>query len=201
MLIRVFSFLFILLLVPDLVAQDAGDGRFLKFPGSHSTRSSGGRFILEGTNSIRNLDLGCWAEEVAAKVERAIADELPYGESLIIRIIAVDDASMKGVGRVVAEESVEGGVLTQRLKFYNYEKVEIAEANEALCRLLLDGLVASLHSKQNKEDIAHVPVTLQTNSVPEWLWQGLSRYIYQDLGKRCRCSPDGLEKGAAQTFP
>lgn len=182
MLLRVFSFLFILLwYVPDLVAQETGNGMFLKFPTPHVVRSAGGRFILEGTNSIQNLELGVWAEEVVSKVERAMAVKLPYGESRAIRIIVTDDASQEGAGHVTAEEIVDGQWLVLRLNIYNYDKIDGVDADAALCRLLLDGLVAWLQLKQNAEDISPVAASLRTNSVPAWIWHGVSRYIYQDL--------------------
>ncbi|OGV58849.1 MAG: hypothetical protein A2283_00695 [Lentisphaerae bacterium RIFOXYA12_FULL_48_11] len=186
MLLRVFYFLFFLLLMnlPDLIAQDTGDGKFLKFSGSHTSRSADGRFLLEGSNAVQNLELGVWAEEVAAKVERAIAVRLPYGESWVIRIVTTDDRSLGDSGKIITEEVVEGQFLVLRLKIYNYNKTDVLEANEALCKLLLDGLVIWLQSKQNAADSSQAPVGFHTNSVPEWIWQGLSRYIYQDLRAR-----------------
>ncbi|MDD4871742.1 MAG: hypothetical protein PHR77_14390 [Kiritimatiellae bacterium] len=137
--------------------------------------------MVVGSNTVQNLDLLSWAEEVVYKVERIIGMKLPYGDSRVIRIVVNDERSNSS-GRVIAEERMENSELFQRLSVYNYDKVNGADANEALCKLLLNGYVTYCHAKKTElENTASRPVIANTNSVPQWLYRGISQYIYQDL--------------------
>jgi hypothetical protein len=148
------------------------------------TSSPGGRFMVVGSNAVQNMELVNWAEEVADKVERTIGIKLPYGESRVIKIV-VNSGDSGSSGRVVPEEKIESGELLQRLFISNYEKVEGSEANEMLCKLLLNGYVACYRPKKVEVmKLTPSQMVVKTNAVPLWFYRGVSQYIYQDTRAR-----------------
>jgi len=175
-----FSFV---LVCSGILAQEAGNGPFVMPAISDPIFTHEGHFLTEGTNSLENLELRQWAEDVAVRVARTVGAELPHGEARVIRITINNDDPVSS-GRVMAEEGMEKGVFVRRLKIYNYEKIGRSEANEALCKSLLGGYVAYRHPKPvDSVDEVSSAAYMGTNSLslPGWFYRGMSRYIYQDM--------------------
>lgn len=139
-----------------------------------------GHFTVSGTNSVQNMDLMRWAEDIAGQVERVVGKKLPCNETRPIHLTVCSEAP-EDKGRISLDESGEGRHFVQSLRICNYDRIDNAEASAALCRLLLDGYVVNVPAgNAETNDVGVATGSDKHRSVPRWMYRGFARYIYHD---------------------
>jgi len=142
--------------------------------------SSDGAFIVIGSNTVQDLDLISWSQELSKVVEKAVGIKTPYGVGHSVKIM-VENGDPAAPGRVLIEEQDGGGNIALSLRIFNYDRVDVAVAGETMCKLLLKGYVLSCRDKGKEADSdASLVGRKKSADVPQWFYCGMARYINQD---------------------
>lgn len=164
--LRIFYFCLAALLAWD-VAADGPVGAQLDPLEWRVLRGKDGRFVVVGPDNLQNLDLLRWAEDVTDRVERILGIPLPFDDREIRLVVR----PAEGCPRIEFGRDAGGPLRVQRLLVFGYAEIRQADAEEALCRTLLDGWLPAEGAHE------YEPGT----SVPAWLATGLARNLYPDV--------------------
>lgn len=158
----------------------------------HRLRSHSGRFRITGTNSAENLELLKWAEEISRRIERTTGLKMTFGPEREFHILVDQRAATNSV-RVDIIQDAAPRRFYQSLLIGDYIAADPAAANEALCRLFLNGYVfacpvtnliasASVNSPEAASVTNPPPPALPAwkDPVPAWLSEGLAQHVFQE---------------------
>ena len=138
-----------------------------------SLRNSTKRFAVVGTNKPVNLELIGWANDVAVKIERRIGIDLSRNQSRAIHIVVRGDNRSR-LGRVMTTEQIVKAKPVHSLLIVHFDRVDIENLQEALCRVLLERYIRSEDKGQQATSI----------SVPSWLPLGMAQNLYPSQRRR-----------------
>ena len=185
----------------SLCAQESGQSLSQKILSREVITSPSRSFMVVGSNSVQNMDLAAWAEGFVGKISQVTGLKLPYGSSFMFRI-TVTDEHPEQPGKILTKEGMEEGEFVQRLNIVNYEKADMGEANEALCRMLLNGCVINCAGKSANNAEASSASRVQSCPAPQWLYRGMVQHIVPDLrAKNAEIVMSTWKKGRLKTLP
>jgi len=128
----------------------------------------GGRLRVTGADALQNMEVARWAQRISRDVERATATRLPPPSSHVLRIEIAPPVA-EGKGAVTFFQEARDGGLAQRLVIAGYDEAEYAQAERALCRLLLDARVAARQTPADRR--------AGLRGAPEWMVIGVARAL------------------------
>ncbi|OVE74109.1 hypothetical protein BVX94_01570 [bacterium B17] len=141
-------------------------------------RSSSGRFVVTGTNSIESVYISRWADKTTSKIEDMLNIKMPFRHRLVRIAISTTTGEKKGQkppSWVTVSQGILGNRFEQGLVIYNYDN---KKRDLALCHLLMNGYVRSWDFK--KWPLAGIQDDTPSYSlyqVPLWLSCGIKENI------------------------
>lgn len=164
--------------VPPAIGEDAPPTkaeiteRIKALTAGKALRSASGHFLVVGTNRAENLAFAGWAEDTAARLDKVLGIPSPFDSRTIH--LSIRSGRTPAGGVVLAREDRAGDGFVQRMTLWNHGKVDVEEARQVLCRLLLAGHLTG--TIERKSGTRGVDIGVR-NSVPLWLAEGLAQYV------------------------
>jgi len=134
--------------------------------------SHDGHIWITSTRGADKLFLMKWAGGVIDRVERMVGAEWRRPGRQLRVIVRAGDAA----GTVAASQGIRDRRLVQRLAIENFPALDRGVADEALCKLLVAAYVVQQRG-QRTPGVAEWVRDDVLESLPAWLWQGLSRNL------------------------
>ena len=133
------------------------------------TASSSQRFVAHGPGAVRNVPLLRWAEDIAARLEKALGEPLPHRPDNPVRFFLSEDPAHPAAG-LRREQSVGEFGVGQRLYLVNLDRAEPGDVLEAIVSLLLCRYAVALQAPARARERPAAP--------PDWFAIGLARNLY-----------------------
>jgi hypothetical protein len=160
---------------PDSRASDATR--------SASVISSSGRFVVSGPDRLKNHDAAQWAESLATALEAALKTDLSgHGARSVTMVFRESADTVDGDVRI--EEYRTGGGIAHTLRVVNPARMESGRLQALLCRVLLRRHLLATAQKYKRSLPAANGVLSSRDSLPVWLWEGLSQNLARDTRLR-----------------
>lgn len=131
------------------------------------TTSASGRYVVQGPDSTVNVQYTRWAEDVTARLERALGIVVPRA-GLAPVMIRVERVKAGGVG--VESRCWHEGALHRELTVNEAGGVDYGRLRERLCELALSGYIADARRQVGQP--SPVPPC-----IPPWFTAGIARNL------------------------
>lgn len=135
------------------------------------------QFAVSGCPAGQGLQIALWADDVQARLERFLGLPIAPPAPLPLVIRVVEDASSER-GRVVRYQSIESGMVDQRVEMINPAKADQEDLLEGVCSLLL--------SRTAYVRAGAPPTGLPR--IPDWFAVGAAQNLFPEARARNRAA-------------
>jgi hypothetical protein len=139
------------------------------------TRSSSGRFVVVGADSVGNSQYTRWAEEIAGRMERLLASPLPPVGGAPIEIVRVYG---RLAGAALTIDCRPMGSMRRVLTVNETRVPDYERMQGSLCGLLLDQYISERQRAPGRR--------AGSFAVPEWFSMGISQNLAAETRNRNR---------------
>jgi len=145
-----------------------------------AARSRTRRFLAIAPDDLTKLALLQWAEETAGRFENMVRMKMPFGQRTV-RLVVREPGTAEPT-RIKTATSISDGSLVQRCFLPEYSRIVWVDAQEALCRLFVEGFVLDrVAARQPGKPASPRWLPARLPAAPPWLTEGLSQNLNPSL--------------------